>query len=124
MIFEPEPAVELVSANIEVVGFEMQRCDARIATGVRGKFHRGGPNPFRAMLRPHVELIDEAIGSVELEREAETEDQIADDLVLHLEQDQSSKSGIVQQSAEQMAQAIFVVVQLLKGIEVLHQREQ
>ena len=94
VIFEPEALIELVPAHVEVVGLEMYSSDSQIATHFKREFNCCLADAFRAMLRTNVELVDQAIATLELEREAKTQDHVSEKFVTQFEEDYSAEIRI------------------------------
>jgi len=97
MIFEPQPFVKFVSADVEVIGLQVQSFDAEFAASLNREIDRCLPNPLLAPLWLDVELIDETVASVKFERERESQDHVTDQLARVLKKDQSTETLIFDQ---------------------------
>src|SRR5579884_760617 len=79
VVAEAVAEVEGVSAGVEVVGFEVEGGDAFLAEERGGVVEGLGSDAGAAMGGCDVELIEEGVACVELEGEAEGEDEVSDE---------------------------------------------
>jgi hypothetical protein len=80
MILESEALVEFVAAHVHVVGFEVHSFDSSGAANSDSKVHGRLADTLRAVWRYYIKLVDEAVLSVEFQRESKAEDHVADKL--------------------------------------------
>ena len=78
MVLESQAPVEFVPARIEAIRLKMQRPNAELAASLPRKIDGRAADPLLPSVWLDVKLIDEAVASVKLERESETQNHVAD----------------------------------------------
>ena len=76
------------------------------------------------MLRHDIELIEQTIATMKLERESKAEHHISQQFCTLLKDDETSQIGILNKLRNQLTLPIFLKRQSLKNVEVAHERKQ
>ena len=124
VVLESKPLVELLAANIAVVGFQVNGVDSNLAADPDSKLDGSLPDSLRATFWPDVELINQAIAPMKFQRETKAWNHVPDLQTCGFENDEASEKLICCQLGQQTPQERSVIRQIFEFVEVADERQQ